>query len=73
MDLGSVVTKSNPDFLSNPNLPMDRSFYVGLFEFLHSSFKQQISDPDRLDFSYDFYNSYDNEFVIVDSISSVNL
>ena len=31
LDVGSVVTKSNPDFPSNPNLLMDRSSYVGLF------------------------------------------
>ena len=35
-DVGSVVTKSNPNFLSKPDLSMDRSCYVGLFEFLDS-------------------------------------
>ena len=39
LDVGSVVTKSNPDFLSNPDLSMDRSSYVRIFEFLDSPFK----------------------------------
>ena len=39
LDVGSFVTNSNPDLLSKPNLPMDRSSYVGLFEFLNSPFE----------------------------------
>ena len=30
MDVDSVVTKYNPDFLSKPNFPIDRSSYAGL-------------------------------------------
>ena len=65
LDVGSVVTKSNPDF------PMDRSSYVGLVEFLDSPFEQQVNDPDEFDFSYEFFNSCDIEFVPLDSISLV--
>ena len=67
LDVGSVVTKSNPDLPSNPDL----SSYVGLVESLDSSFEQQVSDPDEFDFSYDFFNSCDTEFVPADSISPV--
>ena len=42
MDVGSVVTKSNPDFLSKPNLPMDWYYYIGLFESLDSPFEHQM-------------------------------
>ena len=71
LDVGSVVTKSNLDFLSKPDIPMDWSSYVGLFESLDSSFEQQVSDPDEFDFSYEFFNSYDTEFVPTYSISLV--
>ena len=57
MDIGSVVTNSNPDFLSKPDFPMDRSSFVVLVEFLDSPFKQQVSDLDEFDFSYEFFNS----------------
>ena len=66
------MTKSNPDFLSNPNIPMDRSSYVVLVESFDSSFEQQVSDPDEFYFSYEFFNSYDTEFVPTDSISLVD-
>ena len=66
------MTKSNPDFLSKPDIPMDRSSFVGLFEFLDSPFEQQVSDPDEFDFSYRFLNSCDTEFVPTYSISLVD-
>ena len=47
LDVGSVVTKSNPDLPSKPDL----SSYVGLVESFDSSFEQQVSDPDEFDFS----------------------
>ena len=65
LDVGSVVTKSNSDLPSKPDL----SSYVGLVECFDSSFEQQVSDPDEFDFSYEFFNSRDTEFVLVDSIS----
>ena len=65
MDVGSVVTKSNPNFPSKPNL----SSYVGLVESFDSSFEQKVSDPDEFDFSYEFFNSHDTEFVPANSIS----
>ena len=48
LDVGSVVTKSNLDFSSKPDI----SSYVGLVESLDSPFEQQVSDPDEFDFSY---------------------
>ena len=72
MDVGSVVTKSNPDLLSKTDFPMDRSSYVGLVESFDSSFEQQVSDPDEFDFSYRFLNSCDTEFVIKDSVCARN-
>ena len=39
LDVGSVVTKSNPYFLSKFDLPMDRSSYVGIVEYFDSSFE----------------------------------
>ena len=42
LDVGSVVTKYKPNFISNPNIPMDWSSYVGIFEFLDSPFEQQV-------------------------------
>ena len=51
---------------------MDWSPYVCIFESLDSPFKQQVSDPDEFDFSYEFFNSYDIEFVPADSISLVD-
>ena len=39
MDVGLVMTKYNHDFLSKTYIPMDRSSYVGIFEFLDSPFK----------------------------------
>ena len=38
---------------------------------MDSPFEQQVSDPDEFDFSYEFFNSCDIEFVPVDSISLV--
>ena len=72
MDVGSVVTKSNPDLFSKPDLLMGRSSYVGLFEFLDSPLEQQVSDPNEFDFSYEFFNSCNTEFVPIDSISLVD-
>ena len=72
LDVGLVVTKSNPDFLSKPNFPMDQSSFVGLVEFLDTPFKQQVSDPDEFDFSYEFFNSYDIDFFPTNSISLVD-
>ena len=69
LDVSSVVTKSNPDFPSQPDL----SSYVGLVESFDSSFEQQVSDPDEFYFSYEFFNSYDTEFVPTDSISLVDM
>ena len=68
MDVGSIVTKSNPNFPSKPNL----SSYVGLVESFDSFFEQQVSDPDEFDFSYEIFNSRDTEFVLADSISLVD-
>ena len=68
MDVGSVVTKSNHDFPSN----IDLSSYVGLIESFASSFEQQVSDPNEFDFSNEFFNSHDTEFVPMDSISLVD-
>ena len=72
LDVGSIVTKSNPDFLSKPDLSMDQCSYVGLFEFLDSPFEQRVIDPDEFDFSYEFSNSCDTEFVPIDYISLVD-
>ena len=66
------MTKSNPNFLSNLDMPMDRSSYVDLVDSFDSSFEQQVSDPDEFDFSYDFFNSCDTEFVPVNSVSLVD-
>ena len=68
LDVGSVVTKSNPDFPSKPDL----SSYVGLVESFDFSFEQQVSDPDEFYFSYEFFDSLDIEFVPADSISLVD-
>ena len=68
LDVGSVVTKSNPDFPSKHDL----SSYVGLVKSFDSSFEQKVSDPDEFDFSYEFFNSYDTEFVLADSIYLVD-
>ena len=68
LDVGSVVTKSNPDFPSKPDL----SSFVGLVESFDSFFEQQVSDLDEFDFSYEFFNSCDTEFVPTDSISLVD-
>ena len=68
LDVGSVVTKSNPDFPSKPEL----SSYVGLIESLDSFFEQQVSDPDEFDFSYEFFNSCDTDFFPADSIFLVD-
>ena len=73
LDVGSIVTKSNPDFLSKINIAMYQSSYVGLVEFLDSPFEQQVSDPDEFDFSYEFFNSCDTEFFLADSISLVDI
>ena len=62
------MTNSNPDFPSKPDL----SSYVGLVESFGSSFQQQVSDLDEFDFSYEFFNSCDTEFVPTDSISLVD-
>ena len=35
-------------------------------------FKQQVSDLDEFDFSYEFFDSCDTEFVPADSISLVD-
>ena len=68
LDVGLVVTKSNPDLPSN----LDLSSFVGLVESFDSSFEQQVSDLDEFDFSYEFFNSRDTEFVPADSISLVD-
>ena len=68
LDVVLVVTKSNPDLPSKPEL----SSYVGLVESLDSSFEQQVSDSDEFDFSYEFFDSLDIEFVPTDSISLVD-
>ena len=68
MDVGSIVTKSNPNLPSKPDL----SFYDGLVESFNSSFEQQVNDLDEFDFSYEFFNSHDTEFVPIDSISLVD-
>ena len=73
LDVGSILTKSNPDFISKPDIPMDRFTYVGIFKFLDSPFEQQVSDPDEFDFSFEFFNSCDTEFALADSISLVDI
>ena len=50
LDVGSVVTKSNPDLPNNPDL----SSYVGLVESFDSPFEQQVSDPMSLIFHMNF-------------------
>ena len=72
LDVGSVVTKSNPDLLNNPGLSVYRSPSIGLVEFSNSPYDQQVSDADEFDFSYEFFNSCDIEFVPTDSISLVD-
>ena len=72
LDVGSVVTKSNPDLLIKSDFPMDWYSYVGIFEFLESPFEQQVSDPDEFDFSYEIFNFCDTKFVPADSISLVD-
>ena len=72
LDVGLVVTNSNPDLISKLDIPMDRSSYVGLVESFDSSFEQQVSDPDEFDYSYEFFNSCDTEFVPAYSISPVD-
>ena len=67
LDVGSVVTKSNPNLPSKPGL----SSYIGLVESFDSPFEQQVSDPDEFDFSSEFFDSLDTEFVPADSISLV--
>ena len=52
---------------------MDRSSYVGIFEFLDSPFEQKFSDLDEFDFSYEIFNYYDTEFVPAKSISSIDI
>ena len=66
--VGSVVTKSNLDLPSKPNL----SSYVGLVESFDSSFEHKVSDLDEFDFLFEFFNSCDTEFVPADSISLVD-
>ena len=39
---------------------------------MDSPFEQQVSDPDEFDFSYDFFNSCDIEFVPTGSLSLVD-
>ena len=72
LDVGSVVTKYNLDFLTKPDLSMDQYFYVGVVESFDSPIKQQVGDPDEFDFSYEFFNSCDTEFVPTYSISLVD-
>ena len=67
------MTKSNLDFLHKPTISMDRSSYVGLFEFLDSPLEQQFSDPNEFYFSYEFFNCCDIDFVPADSTSLVDL
>ena len=50
LDVGSVVTNSNPDLPSKPKF----SSYVGLVESLDSSFEQQVIDLDEFDFFMNF-------------------
>ena len=68
LDVGSIVTNSNPDFHSKHDL----SSYVGLVESFDSSFEQHVRDPDEFDFSYEYFNPYDTEFVPANSISLVD-
>ena len=59
------MTNSNPDLPSKPEF----SSYVVLVDSFDSSFEQQVSDLDEFDFSYEFFNYRDTEFVPADSIS----
>ena len=68
LDVGSIVTKSNPDLPSNADL----SSYIGLVESFDFSFEHQVSDLDEFDSSYEFFDSLDIEFVPIDSISLVD-
>ena len=72
LDVGSVVNKSNPDLLNKPDISFDRSPSIGLVESLRSPFKPKFGDPDEFDFSYRFLNSYDTEFVPIESISPID-
>ena len=67
MDVGSVVTKYNPNLPSKSDL----SSYIGLVESFDFSIEPQISDPAEFDFSYEFFDSLDIEFVPTDSLSLV--
>ena len=67
LDVGSIVTNSKPNLLSRPNL----SSYVGLVESFDSSFEQQVSNLNEFEFSYEFFNSCDIEFVPTNFISLV--
>ena len=57
IDVGSIVTKYNLDFLDNPDLSIDQSSYVDIVESFDSPFEQQVNDPDEFYFSYIFFNS----------------
>ena len=59
LDVGSIVTTSNPDLLHEPDISIDRSSCVDVVESLDSPFEQQVNDPNEFDFSYEFFNSYD--------------
>ena len=72
LDVGSVVTKSNPHFLSKLDIPIDRSSYVGLVESSNSPFEKQVTDHDEFDCFSSFLNPRDTEFVPADSISLVD-
>ena len=61
------MTKSNPNFPSK----IDQSPSIGLIESSNSPFDQQVSDPNKFDFSYEFFNFCDTEFFPADSISLV--
>ena len=72
MDVGLVVTKSNPKLLNKLDLTIDRSHSIGHVESSNSPFDQQVNDPDEFDFSFEFFNSCDIEFALADSISLVD-
>ena len=72
MDVGLVVPKYNLELLNNLDLSINQSPSIGLVESSNSPFDQQVSDPDEFDFSYEFFNSCDIEFVPTDSISLVD-
>ena len=63
------MVRSSHELIFESNFSDDRSSDVNIVESLDYPIEKQVSDPDEFDFSYEFLNSCDIEFVHVDSIS----